>query len=87
MKSLGSCGAFERTRRFFSDLTADVAGVVYKTEPTTPHQIGGVRLSKAKGAHKSSAPIAVAIRTAKSSKCWKVGQPKKGLSTQVYREK
>ena len=30
-----------------------LAGVGFKTEPTTPHQIGGVRLSETKGAHKS----------------------------------
>ena len=36
-----------------SDLTADIAGVGFKTEPTTPNQIGGVRLSETKRAHKS----------------------------------
>ena len=37
----------------FSDLAADISGVGYKTGPTTPSQIDGVRLSETKGAHKS----------------------------------
>ena len=45
-------GAFDG-RVPFSDSAADIAGVGYKTAPTTPSQTDGVRLSKAKGAHKS----------------------------------
>ena len=30
----------------FNVFAADIAGVGFKTEPTTPHQIGGVRLSQ-----------------------------------------
>ena len=44
-------------KALYNDLAVDIAGVGFKTEPTTPHQIGGVRLSKTKGAHKSQAMI------------------------------
>ena len=37
----------------FNDLNVHIAGVGFKAESTTPHQIGGMRLSKTKGAHKS----------------------------------
>ena len=46
--------ACERSEKvIFNELAVDIACVGFKTEPTTPHQIFGVRLSKTKGAHKS----------------------------------
>ena len=63
----------------FSDLAADIATPRYKTEPTAPHQIGGVRLSKNKGAHKPQTTIIVVTRVVSSRKCWVVGQPRNGL--------
>ena len=40
-KDLGGFDAFERSGKIlFNDLAADIAGVNFKTEPTTPHQIG-----------------------------------------------
>ena len=45
-------GALERNGKIqLNDLAVDIAGVGFKTEPNTPHQVGGVRLSKTKGAH------------------------------------
>ena len=53
-KDLKDLGAFERSGGIvFSDLAAEIAGLGFKTAPTTPHQIDGVRLSETKGAHKS----------------------------------
>ena len=43
----------EKTTNRSRDLTADIAGVGYKTGPITPSKIDGVRLSEAKRAHKS----------------------------------
>ena len=37
----------------FNDLAAGDVGMGYKTGPTTPSQIGEVRFSETKGAHKS----------------------------------
>ena len=37
----------------FDDLAAGIVGMGYKTGATTPSQIGGVRLSETKGAHRS----------------------------------
>ena len=54
IKVLESFDALERNGKvLFNDLAVDIAGVGFKTEPTNPHQIDGVRLSKTKGAHKS----------------------------------
>ena len=53
-KYLQGFGAFERSRWMpFNDMALDIAGAGFKTEPTTLHQTGGVRLSETKGAHKS----------------------------------
>ena len=57
-EDLEGLDAFGRSGRvLLRYLAADIAGVGFKKEPTTPHQIDGVRLSKSKGAHKSYAPI------------------------------
>ena len=46
--------AFERSVWVpFNDLAAGIVGAGNKTEPTTPSQVDGVRLSETKGAHKS----------------------------------
>ena len=40
MKVTEGLGAFERSGKILhSDLAVDIAGVGFKTEPTTPHQI------------------------------------------------
>ena len=37
----------------FNDLAGGIVGLGYRTGPTTPSQIDGVRLSETKGAHES----------------------------------
>ena len=68
----------------FSDLAADIAGVGYKTGTTTPSYIDGVRISEAKGAHKSQRLITAATRAVSSREGWMGGAAQSGLSTQVF---
>ena len=70
----------------FNESAADIAGVGFKTEPTTQHQIGGVRLSETKGAHKSQTLIIVVARTVSSRECWMGGQPKMDCRLRYFEE-
>ena len=49
MNVIEGSGVLERNQKVLSnDLAVNIAGVGFKTEPTTPHQIGGMRLSETK---------------------------------------
>ena len=50
-------------------MAEDIACEGIKTEPTTTHQIDGVRLSETKGAHMSQTLIIEVYRTVNSCSC------------------
>ena len=83
IKVIEGFGAFDG-RIKFRDWYADAMRVGYKTGPTNPFQIGGVRLSETKGAHKSQALIIVDVRTVSSRECRIGGQPKMGCRLRYF---
>ena len=65
-------------------MAADVLEVGYKTQLKTPSEIGGVRLSETKGAHKSQALVIVVIRADSSRQCWMGGQSEIGCRLMYF---
>ena len=68
----------------WGDMAAGIVGVGYKTGPTTPLQIGGVRFSEAKEAQKSKALIIAVIRAISSRDCRMGGQPQMGCRLRYF---